>query len=78
MEEYGIDYIPENESSGTVVYVAHNGSFSGSIVISDALRDETPSVIKYLKQKPHKDLYAFGRQRGGSSQNRKRRRFRPL
>lgn len=50
MEEYGIDYIPENESSGTVVYVAHNGSFSGSIVISDALRDETPSVIKYLKQ----------------------------
>lgn len=50
MEEYGIDNIPENESSGTVVYVAHNGSFSGSIVISDALRDETPSVIKYLKQ----------------------------
>lgn len=50
MEEYGIDYIPENESSGTVVYVAHNGSFSGSIVISDALRDETPSVIKYLNQ----------------------------
>ena len=39
----------ENKSVGTIVYVAKNGKFVGSIVIADKIKDEARSVMKELK-----------------------------
>lgn len=39
----------ENKSVGTIVYVAKNGKFVGSIVIADKIKDEAQSVMKELK-----------------------------
>lgn len=47
--ESGINFV-KTESVGTAVYVARNGEFVGYMVISDQLKEETPSVIEKLNQ----------------------------
>lgn len=47
MNEYGIRFIP-HDGAGTVVYVARNGEFVGSILISDEIKPETEEVIRKL------------------------------
>lgn len=50
MEEHGIAYEPQDESEGSIVYVARNGVYEGSIVIADAVRQEAAGIIAALKR----------------------------
>lgn len=47
MEENGVPYIEET-GTGTVVYVARNGKFIGSILIADEIKPESKEVIGAL------------------------------
>ena len=47
MEKYGIDFTAQN-SLGTIVYVAKNGEFVGSLVIVDQIKPEAKEVIGEL------------------------------
>ena len=47
MRENGVEFTPE-EGAGTVVYVAENGKFVGSVLISDEIKPETCEVIPEL------------------------------
>lgn len=47
MDREGIDY-KKNPSAGTVVYVAADGEFCGSIEIADEIKDESVSTIASL------------------------------
>lgn len=47
MLSYGVDYVAE-AGLGTVVYVAHNGNFVGSILIADEIKDEAKQVVGEL------------------------------
>lgn len=49
MKEMDVDYT-ECPSIGTVVYVAEDGTFKGSIVISDTIKEEAYEAIKNLKK----------------------------
>ena len=49
MEELGILY-PAWEATGTVVHVAIDGRFAGSILISDQLKPEAKSALQLLKK----------------------------
>lgn len=44
MRRAGIDFIPEN-GAGTVLYVAQNGVFVGSLLVADEVKPETAAVI---------------------------------
>ena len=48
MEEERIDYRPD-DGIGTVVYLARDGVFLGSILISDELKEHTPAAIRDLR-----------------------------
>lgn len=48
MEQYGI-VCRKSNAVGTVVYVAQNGSFMGSIVISDQVKKEAADALKELR-----------------------------
>ena len=47
MRNNGIDFTAAN-GIGTVVYVAHNGSFVGSVLISDEVKPESKEVVGKL------------------------------
>lgn len=47
MNEYGVTFTAEN-ADGTHVYVAENGKFIGSIMVSDIVKDEAKEVIESL------------------------------
>ena len=47
MESHGIDYVPE-EGAGTVIYVAENGVFAGSLLVADELKPESREVVASL------------------------------
>lgn len=49
MEKYSIDYT-ENTGMGTVVYVAVNSKYYGSILISDEIKTEAKSSLQTLKE----------------------------
>lgn len=49
MEEMGIDYV-DSPSMGTSVYLAEDGKFCGSIIISDTIKEESYEAIKSLKR----------------------------
>ncbi len=49
MEAHGIDY-QRVQHIGTVIYVAKNDEFIGSISISDEIKEEAPDVIRELNQ----------------------------
>lgn len=48
MRKYGISF-SEEEQGGTVVYVACDGTFAGTIVISDTMKEGVPEAIRDLK-----------------------------
>lgn len=48
LEQAGIAY-EECKEAGTVIYVAKEGEFAGSILISDAIKEETFEAIRSLK-----------------------------
>jgi len=50
MEKMGVAY-KESASTGTKVYVAHDGIFAGSIVISDEIKPDSKNAITALKEK---------------------------
>lgn len=50
MEEHGIAYEPQDESEGSIVYVARNGVYEGNIVIADTVRQEASGIIAALKR----------------------------
>ena len=49
MNEYNVDYLKNNEL-GTVVYVAINNKFAGSIVISDKIKEDSYRAIEDFKK----------------------------
>ena len=49
MDAQNIDYT-ENKTAGTVVYVACNNVFAGSIVISDTVKEGSKDAIRDMKQ----------------------------
>lgn len=59
MDKYGVKFTRENEA-GTLVYVAENGNFVGSVVVSDVIKDEAPEVIKALNQSGAKTYMLTG------------------
>ena len=59
MADNNIDFIRQ-ESTGTVVYVAHNGLFVGSLLVSDQLKSESKSVIAELKNMGCKTIMLTG------------------
>ena len=48
MELFGVDFVPCDEP-GTVIYVARDGAFLGSVLISDALKPQARQAIRDLK-----------------------------
>ena len=48
MESMGIDYVKEN-AAGTVIYVAADRVFSGSIVISDSVKEDAAEAVSQLR-----------------------------
>lgn len=49
MDEYGIEYVKPS-AVGTIVYVAVNNKFLGSIVIADEIKDNASDMIKSLNK----------------------------
>ena len=49
MKARNIDYLPDH-SSGTIVYVACEGSFAGTIVIADSVKDGAAQAISNMKR----------------------------
>ena len=47
MTDAGVEFVAEHDA-GTVVYVAHNGKFIGSLLISDEIKDESREVVDAL------------------------------
>lgn len=52
--------LPEQEETGTIVYVAKNGTFLGSILISDTLKPDTIDAIASLKQQGAETMMLTG------------------
>ncbi len=59
MEENGITIVT-NESVGTIIYVAKNGEFVGSLVVGDTIKDEAKEAITTLKQRGIKPVMLSG------------------
>lgn len=49
LRESGVDFCPSDDA-GTVLYVALNGTFLGTIVIDDAIKDTSPAAIAAMKK----------------------------
>lgn len=47
MEKFGIEYVAENDV-GTVVYVAKDGKFVGSVLIGDEIKSDSAKAIREL------------------------------
>ncbi|MDE7162416.1 MAG: cadmium-translocating P-type ATPase [Anaeroplasmataceae bacterium] len=59
MKENGIDYV-EASGIGTIIYVAKNKEFVGSILICDEIKEEAPSVIQSLNQMKNETIMLTG------------------
>lgn len=59
MEMFNIDYT-KSEDSGTVVYTAQNGSYTGYIIISDELKNDAKDAITKLKSMSIKTVMLTG------------------
>lgn len=51
MKKMKIDYTPNIDGVGTVVYVAIEGNYVGSIVVSDKIKEESYTAITELRKK---------------------------
>lgn len=59
MDKYNIKYDKHN-GIGTIVYVAFNSLFIGSILIGDEIKEEAKSIIGYLNNKNNKTVMLTG------------------
>lgn len=59
MQRKGVQFIKENEV-GTIVYVAKNNEYIGSILIADEIKEETKQVISELNSMGCKTLMLTG------------------
>lgn len=59
MQQYKISFKKEN-SVGTIVYVAKNGAFIGSICIADKIKQEAKQIIQNLKENNIKTVMLTG------------------
>ncbi len=59
LENHHIKFVPY-PSVGTVVYVAHNQSYVGCLVIKDEIKTETREVLDYLNKIPAKTVMLTG------------------
>lgn len=59
MTKFGINYISQ-QNAGTVIYVAKNNEFVGSITISDELKTDSKATIKNLNKKQIKTVMLTG------------------
>lgn len=59
MQKYNIDF-EKQEGIGTVVYVAHNAKFVGSLLVSDQIKDEAKSAISNLNDMGCKTVMLTG------------------
>lgn len=59
MESENISYI-KNEGIGSVIYVALNSEFIGSILVSDEIKQESYEIIKYLNQNNIRSMMLTG------------------
>jgi Cd2+/Zn2+-exporting ATPase len=49
MKEYSIDFV-ETNAIGTIIYLASNDEFIGSIVVADEVKEESKEAIEYLNK----------------------------
>ena len=67
MKKEGIDFVPDDHV-GTVVYVAKEGRFLGSVCISDTVKEGAREAISPDEGGRREKMYhAYGRQRRGGS-----------
>lgn len=59
MTKFGINYISQ-QNAGTVIYIAKNNEFIGSITISDELKTDSKATIKNLNKKQIKTVMLTG------------------
>ena len=59
LQENNIEYVP-NKRAGTIIYVAKNYAFLGSIVIQDEIKEDTKEVIDYLNKEKIKTVMLTG------------------
>ena len=59
MTKFGINYISQ-QNAGTVIYVAKDNEFIGSITISDELKTDSKATIKNLNKKQIKTVMLTG------------------
>lgn len=59
MTKFGINYISQ-QNAGTVIYVAKDNEFVGSITISDELKTDSKATIKNLNKKQIKTVMLTG------------------
>lgn len=56
MELYNIEYV-KNDSIGTVIYVAYDNKFMGSLLIKDEIKDDSKEAIQSFYKSGIKDIY---------------------
>ena len=59
LKENNIKFIP-NKKAGTIIYVAKNQTYLGSIVIQDEIKEDTKEVIDYLNKENIKTVMLTG------------------
>ena len=59
MRENGVEF-DETDGVGTVVYVAQNGEFVGSVLIGDEIKEDAPSVVAELNATGAKTVMLTG------------------
>ncbi|GIM28502.1 hypothetical protein CPJCM30710_11680 [Clostridium polyendosporum] len=56
MRTYRVQYNDYNDEFGTIIYIAIDKSYSGYIIISDEIKENSKQVIKRLKKKGVKKI----------------------
>ena len=59
MDENGINIVV-NKGIGSIIYVAKNNDFLGSIVVADTIKDKSFETIEYLNKKGYKTIMLTG------------------
>ena len=68
MEEYNIDYIKSNDI-GTVIYIAIDNKYAGSIIISDKIKDDAYKAVKEFRKNNVKKIIMLTGDREEISKN---------
>ena len=56
LQRYNIDFI-ENKEVGTIVYIAYDNKFLGSMVIKDEIKEDSQAALKEFKKSGIKNTY---------------------